>query len=366
MNYTVQNLENSEVVLTIQIPAAAIETNYSKALTSITADFKMDGFRPGTVPENLVIQKIGSLTIWEEALRETIPSVYLEILTESKIPALGRPRFNITKITDKSDAEVTVTTAVMPEIPLPDYASIAQQVYTNTQVDPVTESDVTNAIIELRKLRYQRENTTTVETAAPAAIDESELPELTPEYLSGFGQDITSLEILNKKMRHNLEHERIHQLEDKKRAELVALLLENAPFAIPTILVDYEINLMLRQYEHDLSVSGISLDEYLKYTNKTIDHLRTEITEPASKRAKTQLLLDKIAQSAEISPDATKVESELAQLTEQYKDQGDFDATHAKSYLEQVYTNQAVFAYLEKLGGYTPHDHEAWDNAKMD
>ena len=368
MIYTTKTLPGSEVQITIPISADMIRAEYAKAVASIVAHFEMDGFRKGAVPEKMVIAKVGSLKIWEEALREAIPSAYIGVLTESKIPAIGRPQFSIVKIADQSDAEVVVTTAVIPEFTLPDYTAIAKDVYTDAVVTPTTEDDVSDAILELRRLRHKRENPTEPtesDTELPAQTDEtpeSELPELTAEYLAGFGPGIDSLDTLRTKLRHNLEHEAIHQFEDKKRAELIAKLVEGCEFEVPNLLVDHEINLMLRQYEHDLSMSGISLDDYLKYTNKTREDLRNDVREGAVRRAKTQLIIEKLSEATGIKADTEKVAKELAELQNHYKDNKDFDMEHAKSYLEQVYTNQAVFAHLETLGGHTVHDHEAWHN----
>lgn len=363
MKYTTNALPGSQMQITIPISADTIRTHYTAAVKSAVANFSMDGFRPGAVPEKIVIQKVGTLRLWEEALREAIPSVYIEILTESKIPAIGRPHFSITKIADQSDAEVVVTTTILPEFTMPDYASIAKEVYTSAQPESVTDEKLETALLELRRLRHKRDTKQPDEAAAEAPeveIPESELPELTPEYLSGFGTGITDIDTLKSKMRHNLEHEAIHQFEDKKRAELTAKLIDATPFEVPQLLVDHEINLMLRQYEHDLSMSGISLDDYLKYTNKTREDLRTDVAEGAARRAKIQLIIEKLSEETGIIADPVRVATDLKDLKMQYKDNKDFDESHAKSYLEQVYGNQAVFAHLEHLGGYKSHNHEEW------
>ncbi len=360
--------------ITITIPAETIRTEYAKTLKSIVADFTMDGFRKGAVPEHMVVAQVGSLKIWEESLREAIPSIYIQVLTESKIPAIGRPSFAITKIADQADAEVAVTTAVLPDVTLPDYKSIAKEVYKNASPDAVSDEDIQQALFELRKLRMERDTPSDTPnnpildaegnpiTPEKKEVTEADLPELTPEYLAGFGPGITSVSELESKLRHNLEHERIHQFEDKKRSELITKILEATTIETPQILVEHEIDIMIRQYEHDLSMSGISLDDYLKYTNKTRTDLRSDVAEAARKRASTQIIIEKIANVESITADPERITRELAELKNNYKDNTDFNEEHAQSYLEQVYTNQALFAWLEKVGGYETHDHAAWDN----
>jgi FKBP-type peptidyl-prolyl cis-trans isomerase (trigger factor) len=370
MNYTTETLPGSEVRITIPISADTIRAEYDKTLKSLVSQFEMDGFRKGAVPEKIVIQRIGSLKVWEEALKDAIPSAYIAVLTESKIPAIGRPHFAITKIADQSDAVVVVTTAIIPDFTAPDFTAISKSVYSDTVIPPVTDDEVSDAVLELRQLRHKRENhaattdddSDTAHLPTNEVIPEADLPELTPEYLAGFGPGIDSVETLKAKLKHNLEHERIHQFEDKKRAELTTKLCDACEFDVPAILAEHEIDVMLRQYEHDLSMSGISLDDYLTYTNKTRSSLRDDVRESAIKRAKTQLIIEKISESANIKADPTKVEQELSELQNKYKDNTDFDREHAKTYLEQVFTNQAVFSHLEQLAGYTPHNHAAWSD----
>jgi FKBP-type peptidyl-prolyl cis-trans isomerase (trigger factor) len=239
-------------------------------------------------------------------------------------------------------------------------------VYKDAKAEPVNEEQLETAILELRRLRHFQESKPQGTHESHATIPESELPEMTSEYLSGFGKNIDSLDSLKRHMKHNLEHEAIHHFEDKKRAELVEKLIEETPFQIPALLVEHEIDTMIRQYEHELSQSGISLDDYLSFTQKTRESLRDDVRTGAEKRAKTQLIIDKLADQESIKPDDSKIQTELTEMNQQYGERTDFDESNAKSYLEQIYTNQAVFRHLEKLGGFVSHNHEEWTSKSLE
>jgi len=373
MNYKLEELPGSMVKFTVEVPADTIKQQYPKILKSYVNDFKMDGFRKGAVPEKIVIQKIGSLRIWEESLKEAIINIYIGILSESKISDIGRPHIVINKIADQSNAEVSILSAVVPKIELPNLKMLTKKVFTEKTPPTVTDEEVEKALLELRKMRAEKENPkqTNIDDANPnqktekeaknkekvTIFDVSQLPELTEKYLKSFGPDIKDIDSLKAKIRENLNHEQIHIFQDKKRSELISNILDETKLDIPEILITYEIETLMRQYEHDLSMSGIKMSDYLSYTKKTEAELKNDMREPATRRAKTQLILQKIAEENKILSNQEKLQKELDSIKEHYKENTDFNEEHARNYLEQIYTNQAVFEYLEKLGGLETHHH---------
>ena len=59
MTVNVETLEKLERKITLTLPADVIQTEVSNRLKRIARDVKMDGFRPGKVPMNVVAQRYG-------------------------------------------------------------------------------------------------------------------------------------------------------------------------------------------------------------------------------------------------------------------------------------------------------------------
>jgi uncharacterized protein YggE len=57
---------------------------------------------------------------------------------------------------------------------------------------------------------------------------------------------------------------------------------------------------MMAQFQDDIAKSGLSIEDYLKHIKKTIDEIRGEWTETATKRAKSQVILNEISETITI------------------------------------------------------------------
>jgi FKBP-type peptidyl-prolyl cis-trans isomerase (trigger factor) len=116
---------------------------------------------------------------------------------------------------------------------------------------------------------------------------------------------------------------------------------------------------MLSQFQHDMSMSGVTLEQYLEHSKKTVEEMRSELYQPAHTRAVTQMILDRIAEKENISADTARLDQEMAAMAERYASAPGYDAESARNYIEQILTNQAVFNWFESKSGFMSHDHDA-------
>ena len=87
----IKNLEKSRVEITGSIAKESFESFRAQALKNINNEITIDGFRKGNVPENILISKVGEMSILEEMAELALSSAYPEIITAQKIDAIGRP-----------------------------------------------------------------------------------------------------------------------------------------------------------------------------------------------------------------------------------------------------------------------------------
>jgi len=82
----------------------------------------------------------------------------------------------------------------------------------------------------------------------------------------------------------------------------------------------------------------------LKHLKKNEEELKIEWRPDAEKRAKLQLVLNKIADVEKIVPEKEKIERDVENLKNMYKDASE---ERIRTYVETVLTNEKVFEFLE-------------------
>ena len=119
-----ETLPGSQVALTIEVPADEVERAFENVIAKLSQKVKIQGFRPGKAPRAVVEARLGAPAIREEAIEALVPEVVSRALTESGIDPIDRPRVDILEFERGKPARFTATVSVMPEVELPDLASI--------------------------------------------------------------------------------------------------------------------------------------------------------------------------------------------------------------------------------------------------
>lgn len=340
-----KNLPDSEVEITAEIEKSALETYKTKAFKKIQEVTELPGFRKGHVPEATLREKIGELGILEEAAEAAINDCVAEIILETKLNFLGRPEISITKIALDTPIEFKIKVTVMPEIKLADYKKIAKKQNEKeggVKIEEVTKKELENTIDEIRKM-YSAQNHTHAEGEEHKEGEDLPLPELNDEFVKKLG-DFTDVADFKAKLIENIQKEKELKAKDKKRIALIEEIAKESKFDLPKLLIESELDKLEGQFKSDIASMGLQPDEYLKHIKKTWEELRTEWKPDAEKRARIQIVLQKISLEEKIEADKEHVEREIKNLTEQYKGA---DPERVRAYVEMILVNDAVLKFLE-------------------
>ena len=322
------------------------ESYRKKAVKNLSSKIEIQGFRKGHIPEKVLSQKIGDDAILEEMAELALHEEYPNIIIENKINAIGKPNVSITKIVKNNPLGFKIQTAVMPEVKLASYKDIAKKILSKKETIDVTENDVNDTILEIKKMRAQAEATQKNKSSKPEdiqSIEEKDLPEIDDEFVKTLG-DFKNLKDFNEKLKKNLLQEKQKKTNDKKKAEIMEELIKESRIFPPKIMIDSELDKMTAQFKDDVMRSGGTFEEYLKHIKKTEEDVRNEWRTDAEKRAKSQLILNKIAVEEKIIPPKKEVEKQVKNLLDHYKDA---DPQRVQIYAETVLTNEKVFEFLE-------------------
>jgi trigger factor len=91
MQTSLQELPDSRVSVSVEVPAADVERATSRAARAMAKEMRLPGFREGKAPPSLVIQRIGFSAVLQEAIREALPEWYENALLDSKVSPIGDP-----------------------------------------------------------------------------------------------------------------------------------------------------------------------------------------------------------------------------------------------------------------------------------
>jgi len=344
----VTKLPDSQIKIEATIPVELVLKLRARAIKQMQDSLEIDGFRKGHIPESVILEKVGEPGIWAEMAEQALTEYYPTIITQSNTSPIGRPQIQITKLAPDNDVEYAIISDVMPTVVITDVQKIAQQHNAVTESIEVTDDEVTSAVREIRQMRAHdkmHQDGVDHHDHNHQNIPDEQLPELDDAFVKSLG-NFENVDDFMTKLRENLTKEKEARAHEKRRIGMIESMITAGTFDIPGSMVDFELDKMLEQFKYDLSLSGMKWEDYLGHIAKTLDEVKTEWRDQARKRVHTQLLLEKIAEDFSITPDKEKIDTQVAQILEMYKEQA-VEQANVVAYVTQMQTNAAVFDWLD-------------------
>jgi trigger factor len=148
MTVTVETLEKLERKITLTLPADVIQSEVAKRLKRLARDVKMDGFRPGKVPMNVVAQRYG-YSVHYEVMNDKVGEAFASAAGEAKLRVAGQPQITEKEGAPEGQLAFDAVFEVFPEVKIADLST--------AEVDKVS-TEVSDAAIDrtLDILRKQR------------------------------------------------------------------------------------------------------------------------------------------------------------------------------------------------------------------
>jgi trigger factor len=153
-----------------------------------------------------------------------------------------------------------------------------------------------------------------VEIAATiAAVRERRLPPL-DDILAALDGHGTTLEEMREWYRGRLQERAETEASERYEADVLELVRDTAVVDIPEVMVDREVDRMVRDMELRLAQMGMRLERYLELSGETIEQVRGSRREQAVQRVKLDLVLSALAEAEGLDIDEADVEREEARL----------------------------------------------------
>ncbi len=154
------------------------------------------------------------------------------------------------------------------------------------------------------------------------SISEKELPEADDDLAQECSEFQTIAELKAHK-KEELEKKAQGDAKIQKENDVIRTAVENATVEIPDAMVERQADHMLNDIRYRLSMQGISLEDYCKYTGTDLGSMRNEMKGDAATRVKSQLVLEAIGKAEEIKAEQQEIDEKLEEYCKQFGDKAE-------------------------------------------
>jgi trigger factor len=125
LSVSTETLPRSQVGMTIEVPAELVDATYDRVLNRLASRAKIEGFRPGRAPRQLIEARIGPAALREEVVETIVPEVLQQAMREKSIDPIDNPDVEVLELERGRPARLKATITVMPEVRLGDIAKLS-------------------------------------------------------------------------------------------------------------------------------------------------------------------------------------------------------------------------------------------------
>ena len=200
---------------------------------------------------------------------------------------------------------------------------------------------------------YHAENLKGKDSVFVVTVHEIKVKEL-PELDDEFAKDVSEFETLadyKADISKNILARKQKVAENRAENDLMDAIVKNCQVEVPDCMVETQIDNYLQDFEYSLMYQGLKLDDYVKYTNTSMEQLREQYKERSKKTVVTRLAMEAIIKAEKIKPDKASVKAKIAEYAKQMnKDVKEFSAELTEeqtSYIENEVVTDKLLDFLK-------------------
>ncbi|GBF34914.1 cell division trigger factor [Desulfocucumis palustris] len=176
-------------------------------------------------------------------------------------------------------------------------------------------------------------------TVTAKVIKRKELSPLDDEFAKDVSE-FDTLEELRADLANKLKKTAEEKASSQVRAAVLEKAVEGAEIDMPPEMIDGRVEEMLGNMEQRLMSQGVSMENYLKYTNSNVDDMKENLRPDAEKNLKQTLVIDAVAKAEDIQLTDEDIDREINRMSEEMKQ----DAEVIKKIIE----GQGQMDYIKK------------------
>ena len=145
------------------------------------------------------------------------------------------------------------------------------------------------------------------------AIKTKVYPEINDEFASNVSE-FETLDAYKADIKANLEKRAEQNAKIEKENKIIDEIVKNMELSIPKCMIDSEVDDIIKGMENQMMYQGIKMDDYLKYTNTTMEDLRKAQTKQAEKSVKVRLALQEIIKLEKLDVTKEDVDAKIKEM----------------------------------------------------
>ncbi len=121
-----KELERSQIELTIELNQEEFKPYLKEGADELSKEVKIDGFRQGNVPYDVLKSKVGEMSILDKAARIAINKNFEKVIKDnlSEEQPVGQPQVEITKLAPDNPVEFKILMALLPKVTIEKYKDL--------------------------------------------------------------------------------------------------------------------------------------------------------------------------------------------------------------------------------------------------
>ena len=186
-----------------------------------------------------------------------------------------------------------------------------------------------------------------------------ELPELDEEFLQSIGEDYETVDDLREAIRKDLLQNKVQQSRDEFLNEAFEQFANLSNLEVPDGLIDSELDREFQQLGERLGQQGMSMDEYLRMTQKSADDIKSEMRPEVANRVRNSLVLEAFGEAEGVEVTDEDIDAEIDTMVgdneqaEQMKElyQSDYFKNMLRSQLENRKITERLVEFVSGGAG---------------
>ena len=343
-------------------------------------DAKVDGFRKGKVPRNIYEKHFGKESLFIDAADSLLQEAYEKAIDESKLIPVVQPGVDL-KSLDENGVEFLFKIITKPEVKVKKYKGLSinpeKVKVTKEEIDhelshvleryteiALKEGKVENgdiAVIDFEGFKdgvafdggkgenysleigsntfipgleekeikvtfpddYNAEDLKGCDATFKVKVNEVKEKikrEMDEDFFLDLGMEgVNSEESLRKEIESNIKAQKEADAENKYIDKILEEVSKNVDVDIPQEMVDEETERLLKRFEQQMQMQGISLDVYYQFTQTTEENLKEQLEKEAYQNVLYRLMLEEITSLEKIEVTAEEAEEEALNLAKKYQ-----------------------------------------------
>lgn len=153
----IKKLADSQKEIKVCVPWDEWKKYIDAAVADFSKEIKIQGFRSGKAPRDMVEKKVGTGALLEAAAQRAVQGTYPKIVLENKIDAIGAPKAEILKLAESNDLEYKVICAVIPEVAMKPWKNAIEKINKeyNKKKAEVSKEEIDKELENITKSRVQ-------------------------------------------------------------------------------------------------------------------------------------------------------------------------------------------------------------------